>query len=236
MVQAAVSAYQREQLESFQAIRAGCARLSAVEIAELLKQLEPYLDFRRELAAHQLENFHGFCRDACFTTRLSACCGFESIITFFADQLITYLLSGEDEREGLFQVLQAPNRSQRCVYLGPDGCIWPLPPVSCAMFLCDPLKQAIFAAQPEQRGHWQRLQAREREFTHPDHPVLFDTLERDFLRRGIRTPHMYYHVSPGLLRIKADAGLLDAYCRQRRSSRTASRRTGAPSCSTSTRL
>ncbi|CAB1071247.1 hypothetical protein D1AOALGA4SA_1164 [Olavius algarvensis Delta 1 endosymbiont] len=51
------------------------------------------------------------------------------------------------------------------------------------------------------------LEAERQHFTWPDRPVLFDDLESYFLKTGCRSPLMYLHNSPGLLRIKQKAGL-----------------------------
>jgi len=49
---------------------------------------------------------------------------------------------------------------------------------------------------------WQKLQRQEKSFTKPDRPVLFDDLERFFIERGYESPLMFFHHSPGLLRLK----------------------------------
>ncbi len=170
--------------------------------------VEPYLAFRRELSAFHEGFFAPYCKALCFETAQSACCGFESIFTFFADQAITYLISGPEERDRIFRALLHPHRSDRCVYLGPKGCVWALPPISCAFFYCDAVKERGFAAGPEISVAWQRLRDAEKAFTYPDRPVLFDAVEALFRAKGVDSPHMYFHKSPGLLRIKREAGLV----------------------------
>ena len=39
--------------------------------------------------------------------------------------------------------------------------------------------------------------------TWPDRPVLFDELEKLFIKEGYDSPLMYCHKSPGLLRLKS---------------------------------
>ncbi|MCE5242604.1 MAG: hypothetical protein ABFD98_10120 [Syntrophobacteraceae bacterium] len=198
--------YNREQRASFEAIRSACEGLSAMETEALRKSMLPYLRFREELERFQVEFFGTACRSACFDTGLSACCGFESIYTFFADQAISWLFSSEEERSALLRAIERPNRTRHCVYLGAGGCIWKVRPVSCAMFLCERVRKEVFEKHSGALRHWEDLQRREKDFTRPDKPVLFDDVEKVFMGLGVDSPHMYCHKSPGLLRIKVKAG------------------------------
>lgn len=211
-----MSEYNREQWQSFTAVKAALEKMKDGEIAALRSAVEPYLVFRRELSAFHEGFFAPHCAALCFETAQSACCGFESIFTFFADQAITYLISVPEERDRIFRALLHPYRWDRCVYLGPKGCVWTLAPISCAFFYCDVVKEKVFAAGPEISGAWQRLRDAEKAFTYPDRPVLFDTVEALFRAKGVDSPHMYFHKSPGLLRIKREAGLLAHGSRQGR--------------------
>jgi len=56
---------------------------------------------------------------------------------------------------------------------------------------------------PALDARWQELLLKEKEFTWPDKPILFDDLEEIFLKAGLKSPLMYCHLSPGLRRIKA---------------------------------
>lgn len=206
-----MSEYNRDQWTSFTAIREAMESLSKDRLALLSTAVKPYLAFRQKLAAFHEKFFAPLCTPLCFTTDQSACCGFESIFTFFADQVITYLVSEPHERERLFQALLRPFRPDRCVYLGPKGCVWTLPPISCAMFYCDEVKGRVFTEHPEAHDTWQALRAEEKAFTYPDRPVLFDAIENLFRAVGVDSPHMYFHKSPGLLRIKKKAGLQTAF-------------------------
>jgi len=202
-----MSEYNRDQWVTFQAVREACESLPPSEIAKIEHSLQPYLAFRRELEDYQGKYLEAVCRQSCFETGLSGCCGFESIITFFADHVITYLLSQPREIEMIFDILQQPNRTGNCVYLAKNGCLWKVRPISCAMFFCGKLKAGSIEKNPEAQSIWTELQRREKEFTWPNQPVLFDDLEKIFIGLGVKSPHMYFHQSPGLLRLKARSGL-----------------------------
>jgi hypothetical protein len=75
------------------------------------------------------------------------------------------------------------------------------------MFYCNQVKKDIFAEGTEAKALFEELRIREKEFTYPARPVLFDDLEKYFMRLGLDSPHMYYHKSPGILRLKAKSGV-----------------------------
>jgi|WetSurSiteA1Bulk_404760.scaffolds.fasta_scaffold41431_1 hypothetical protein len=210
-----MSEYQRDQWLSLTAIREALQFTSESERELLRATLSDYLAFRNQLASFHAHHFGEYCRNACYQTELSACCGFESIITFFADQLINSLLGTPNDQEALIRILEQPNTTRKCVFLGDNGCLWRLPPISCAMFYCDPAKTAVWREMPDASTVFDDFRRREKMFTHPDRPVLFDDLERTFRRRGLQTPHMYYHSSPGLVKLKARVGILDESLRIR---------------------
>lgn len=83
------------------------------------------------------------------------------------------------------------------------------------MFYCDQVKSAVWQEVPDAAAVFEAFRRREKEFTHPDKPVLFDDLDRSFGRMGLQTPHMYYHSSPGLVLLKAKSGILDESLRIR---------------------
>lgn len=202
-----VSEYHRHQWASFKAIEKACRNLSDLQLLELQECLSTYLQFREDLAAYQQRYFGDFCRATCFDSGVSACCGFESIITFFADQVVTSLLSTPEQMEAIFRKLEQPNQSSNCVFLGDTGCIWRLPPISCAMFLCEQAKRNVFDENQHARAIWEEFLRLEKEYTHPTQPVLFDDIESYFILLGVDSPHMYFHQSPGLLRLKSRSGL-----------------------------
>lgn len=200
-----LSEYNRDQLAGFGAIDKIVGQLSAAEIARLKRELESYLEFRRALEQFYKDYFEPTCLESCFANKLSACCGFESIIIFFADQVINYLVSEAADMAAVVATLQQPNHSRNCVYLGSHGCLWRMRPISCAMFFCEQAKARVFSASPQAQDAWAELQRQEKEFTLPTQPVLFDELEAYFIERGAEAPNLYFHRSPGLLRLKAAA-------------------------------
>jgi len=149
--------------------------------------------------------FSRLCTRKCFTSRTSACCGREGIATFFADVLVNALVSSESELEALLQCLSKDTGGPKCVYLTGTGCAWKIKPIVCEMFLCQHAKDTFFGADKTLADQWEDLRRRERQFTWPDRPVLFDALEVVFIQEGYDSPLMYCHKSPGLLRLKAKA-------------------------------
>mgnify|MGYP001313237738 CR=1 FL=1 len=201
--------FNRDQWTGFDGIRRAMASLSSFDIESLQRLSEPYLHFRESLDRFQSEHFGPICRAACYETKMSACCGFESIFTFFADMVVECLFSSVEEQAGILEVLGKQNRSRRCVYLGEKGCIWTTRPISCAMFVCEDAVNAAFQDRPGAKDEWQAYRRREREFTYPDQPVLFDELEKYFRNLGVDSVHMYFHRSPGLMRLKQANGLTE---------------------------
>jgi hypothetical protein len=143
------------------------------------------------------------CTKKCFTSRSSACCGREGIATFFADVVINALCSTDEQLDLLEQALRQDPGGFKCVYIGKSGCLWRIKPIVCEMFLCDEAKNTVLRPDPVLLRQWEELRVREKEYTWPDKPVLFDELEALFIRAGCDSPLMYFHRSPGLLRIKA---------------------------------
>lgn len=137
------------------------------------------------------------------------CCGRDGIITFFADMVINALVCSEHDLDRLEEAVSTDYKSEiKCIYLGDQGCLWKLKPIVCEMFLCESAKTKVFEKFPEAGLKWERLKQREKDFKWPDRPVLFDDLEKIFLMAGYHSPLMYLHNSPGLLRIKHQAGML----------------------------
>jgi len=200
-----LSEYNRDQLASFKTIEKIFRLLPSAELDLLRVKILPYLEFRQALDQFYLKYFQAICHKSCFESSLSACCGFESIITFFSDHVINFLLSEPEAIDSIFRRLQQPNHSRNCVYLGEKGCIWQVRPVSCAMFFCEQAKSQIFREKPETEEVWADLKKQEKDFTWPIKPVLFDQIEKYFIDRGAESPHLYFHKSPGLLRVKAKA-------------------------------
>lgn len=202
-----VSEYNRDQGITFKAVNEALQRIGSTGVEKLKESVGPYLAFRRELEEFQAGFMEAFCRKSCFETGISGCCGFESIITFFADHAISFLLSEPREKELILGALEQPNRTKKCVYLARSGCIWKIRPIACAMFLCGKLKSGYIECDHKAKSVWTQFQDREKEFTWPTKPVLFDDLETYFMGLGVRSPHMHFHQSPGLIRLKARSGV-----------------------------
>ncbi len=202
-----VSQYNRDQKQGFLAIGRIFSQMSGEEQRRLRDLVVPYLDFRRRLDAFNDRWFGDYCPGACFRTGLSACCGFESIIIFFADQVISLLESRPGEMERTLRALENPRSRQHCVFLGRDGCLWRVRPITCAMYYCDPAKNHVFGEFPQAGILYSQFREEEREFTRPVKPVLFDTIEKIFIERGVKSPLMWFHRSPGLLRLKRRYGV-----------------------------
>jgi hypothetical protein len=201
------SRYEREHLEAFRLVRGQLDRLPQGEREGLLRRIGPYLDFRSEVRAFQEERFSEVCTAKCFRDGTSACCAREGIAAFFADVVISTLLSTAREIDLLEETLAGSSEGPGCVYLGPSGCLWRLKPIACEMFLCDHARSSVLDGDEAAASRWEALRAQERLFTWPDRPVLFDDLEARFMEAGLESPLMYCHRSPGLLRVKARAGL-----------------------------
>jgi hypothetical protein len=73
------------------------------------------------------------------------------------------------------------------------------------MFLCEHARKTVFDRDPGAQHHWQRLRQREKTYTWPSRPVLFDYLETVFIEAGYDSSLMYFHNSPGLLKVKNQA-------------------------------
>ena len=173
--------------------------------ARLRRRIRSYLAFREEVARFHQTHLATVCSEKCFSTETSACCGREGIATFFADVVINILLSSSAEIDALFLAVSYPTIGPNCVYLSGKGCLWRLKPIVCEMFLCDHVKARVLGEDRSLPSRWERLRRRERLYTWPTRPVLFDELEALFRAAGLDSPLMYFHKSPGLLRLKARA-------------------------------
>lgn len=200
--------YQHEQLASLELSISYLSGLTPKARAELNASIEPYLDFRAEVDAFLTTNFHRYCTHNCYTTQTSACCSRDGIITFWADVLINVNASERQQLERLRNAIGNPLNRQKCIYLGPDGCLWRVRPLVCAMFLCDDALAKVFEGSPEAERQWERFKHQAKGYRWPDRPVLFDQLEKRCIATGVDSPLMYLHSSPGLLRVKRKAGLV----------------------------
>jgi hypothetical protein len=201
--------YQKEQAESLAIVRKHLSSLNSRQKKTLFEMASEYFLFRKEVDSFLNNYFGNVCNLKCYQSQLSACCGRDGIITFFADMVINALVSSEKDLDRL-DVATSLNYENviKCIYLGNKGCLWKIKPIVCEMFLCNSAMKEVFEKYPEAALKWQQLKQNERLFKWPDRPVLFDYLEEVFLTAGYRSSLMYFHNSPGLLRIKQQAGLI----------------------------
>ncbi len=200
-----MSEYNREQSEAIVLVRRHLKTLSPSGLAELKTKIRNYLRFRKEADRFLQDYFSQICTQKCYQDHYSACCSREGITTFFADVVINVLISSAEEIDRLLRVLSLPGLGTKCVYLGKRGCLWRIKPIVCQMFLCEHARKTLFDKDHLALKEWQRLKRREKRYTWPDRPVLFDDLETSFIRAGYSSSLMYFHNSPGLLRVKAMA-------------------------------
>ncbi|NVM22675.1 MAG: hypothetical protein HWN68_12960 [Desulfobacterales bacterium] len=198
--------YNREQSEAIQMVHNHIKGLLLRERTRLKARIARYLRFRKAADEFLGRYFSEVCTYTCYQSQMSACCTREGITTFFADVVINVLMSSDKEIDGLLQVLSLPNPGTKCVYLGKKGCLWSIKPVVCEMFLCEHARKTVFGNDHSVFEEWEKLKLREKRYTWPDRPVLFDELEAYFIKMGYSSSLMYFHNSPGLLRVKALAG------------------------------
>jgi hypothetical protein len=194
--------YQQEQWDALSLIMDRMRALTAPQRALLVSGITPYLEFRQQVDQFLAAHFATHCTQSCFENGLSACCSKDGIITFWADGVINALVADDTRMETLRQALVHPFLPHKCTYLGPEGCRWQVSPLMCAMFLCDPVQEKVFAVDPGVEGQWRELVNTAKGYRWPDRPVLFDWLEIYFMDLGCRSPLMYINTSPGLMRIK----------------------------------
>jgi hypothetical protein len=189
-------------MEAFLMARRYLGSISPSRKNRIKEWVRAYLKFRGETAQFQKQHFSEMCTYKCFTSQTSACCGREGIATFFADVVINVLLSSPREVDDILETLAHDRGGLNCVYLTEQGCLWRLKPIVCEMFLCKQAKDCVLKGNSTLGVQWEKLRRRERRYTWPSRPVLFDRLEELFIRSGFQSPLMYLHRSPGLLRIK----------------------------------
>ena len=199
--------YRLEQLQNQECVQAYFSRQGEEEKRLIKGWCHDYIQFREEVAAFQDRYFQGLCNAACYQAHRSACCNKDGIITFFADLVINAVESDVQELRSLMACLRQPRHDMKCVYLGPQGCRWHLKPIVCEMFLCDRAQEEVFRASAHAAMLWEGMKKRALRFRWPDRPVLFDRIESRFMAAGVRSSLMYLHNSPGLIRIKRQAGL-----------------------------
>jgi hypothetical protein len=197
-----ISQYNKEQLDTSILIKDYIESRSFLQKEALRNQLKDYLIFRDNAALFFEDNFSNICHQKCYKNSVSACCTREGIITFFADMVINMMVSTPNQINNILKKLKSPQKDNKCVYLEKTGCIWQIKPIVCEMFLCEPAKKQVFFQKPRLKKEWEMLKLQEKQFKWPDKPVLFDELETIFISDGFSSPLMYFHNTPGLLRIK----------------------------------
>lgn len=203
-----LTSYQHEQLDALERSISYLDGLTPKARASLNALIEPYLDFRAEVDAFLKMNFGRYCTRSCYTTQTSACCSRDGIITFWADVLINANASDRQQLNRLRQAISNPFDRHKCIYLGPDGCLWQVRPLVCAMFVCDDALDSAFEGNSETENQWEGFKCQAKGFRWPDRPVLFDQLEKRCIAAAVDSSLMYLHSSPGLLRVKRRAGLV----------------------------
>jgi hypothetical protein len=199
--------YQQEQLQALTVVRQGLEQMGSARRRQLRRAAGDYLQFRQTVSRYLKRYFGQVCSQTCYHSRTSACCSKDGIIVFFADVVVNALQSTPAQLDRLEAALEGVNPGHRCIYLQAGGCMWALPPVVCAMFLCDRATQTVFAEIPEAATTWTALREQARLYQWPDRPVLFDDLEKAFIDLGYRSSLMHLNFSPGLLYVKKRAGL-----------------------------
>ena len=169
-----MSEYNRDQLEAIRTVRHYLRSLSEPQIFELGKLTKPYLGFRADVVDFQKQHLIETCTQKCFASQTSGCCNREGIATFFADLVINILHSSDEEIDALIETLSRDRGGFKCVYLNRTGCLWRLKPIVCEMFLCEYAKEALLEKDNTLLWQWEKLRQREKEYTWPDRPVLFD--------------------------------------------------------------
>ena len=202
-----MSEYNQQQKEAFLMVHQHLSGLPLSQLRRLKQRIGSYLEFREAVASFQQTHFADLCSEKCFTSHTSACCGREGIITFFADIVVNVLLSTQEEIDVLLDILDTDTGGSNCVYLHNTGCLWRAKPIVCEMFLCEHAKHLVLDSNEALKSQWETLRQRERLYTWPTRPVLFDELEDYFIEAGFDSPLMYLHHSPGLLHLKAGHGL-----------------------------
>ena len=201
-----VSEYNRDQLDALKIVKTFIKSISSPERKAVKNMIKPYLEFRSEVSSFHEENLSGICTAKCFLSGESVCCNRDGIATLFSDFVINIFYSGSDSL-GYMEKRLLEKGNNKCVYLAENGCLWHYKPIICEMFLCEHAKINMGVKGESVLKKWNQLKEEEKSFTWPDKPVLFDELEALFIKEGFDSPLMYFHKSPGLLRVKFEAGI-----------------------------
>ena len=197
-----VSEYNRDQIETLILLRNFLKNQPSSRKDNIKKIIQSYIDFRALVDNFQQKYLSDICTAKCFQGMKSACCNKEGIATFFADFVVNILYSEESDIDRMEEHLLR-GAAGNSVYLTDSGCLWHYKPVVCEMFLCNHAKAALKEKGESYLLRWNQLREKEKIYTWPDKPVLFDELESLFIAEGIESHLMYFHKSPGLVRMKS---------------------------------
>ena len=199
-----MNTYQQEQLQALLAVRRmGDAPFKkAVDGGfDLGMEIAGYMAFRVDVEAFFKKWFENTCTRNCYSSRLSACCSKDGIITFWADVVINARYSTEAALDRLETAILHPENDHKCIYLAESGCLWRVKPIVCEMFLCDAAEKKVFTEHPSAQRQMREIEACKKTYTWPDRRVLFEVLEEIYMDAGCDSPLMYMHNSPGLRRL-----------------------------------
>ena len=199
-----ISEYNRDQLNTLIRIRHFLKNKQPSLKNRLKEMVRPFLEFRAVVDNFQSKYLVNICTSKCFQGKQSACCNKDGIATFFADFVVNIINTDNPGLDLIEDSLLKETSGNKCVYLTTHGCLWNYKPIVCEMFLCDHAKTALKEKGSAYITRWLKLREEEKKYTWPDKPVLFDELESLFLAEGIESPLMYFHKSPGLLRVKSE--------------------------------
>lgn len=201
-----ISEYNKDQLNTLKMVKEFIKSISPSERSAIKKKMKPYLEFRSKVLSFHDENLSDICTAKCFLSGESACCNRDGIATFFSDFVIN-IFSADPDSLSYMEKRLLEKGNNKCVYLAEEGCLWHYKPIICEMFLCEHAKINMSVKGESVLKKWNQLKEEEKSFTWPDKPVLFDELEALFIKEGFDSPLMYFHKSPGLLRVKSRAGI-----------------------------
>jgi hypothetical protein len=201
------SSYQVEQLEALCLVRMHlnpCRAPSAIGCGRRSPTTWP---FGAAWMTSCTANFGGVCSTTCYRSRLSACCSREGDCDLFRRRghqpaalrasARPTSSSGASGRKHRPEV-RLPRAGRLPVARQTDRV--PDVPVRSG-------QGESFRRSPRTASEWADFEQERKLFTWPDRPVLFDLLEAYFISAGCSSSLMYLHQSPGLLRVKRQAGL-----------------------------
>jgi hypothetical protein len=202
-----ISEYNRDQIEALDIVTGYLQIITAAQKKHNQDLIGHYLEFRNDVAEFQKHYLRDICTIKCYSDNSSACCNREGIAVFFADMVINALTSSMRKLNNMKNCLINYQGGNKCVYLSNSGCVWRIKPIICEMFLCDYAKTSLLKKDKALMERWEQLRTEEKQYTWPDKPVLFNELEKIFINAGFSSALMYFHKSPGLLKVKSRAGI-----------------------------